>query len=134
MWISKKETAVIRQNLKTGFPNTKFSVRGAGYALTITIIKSDIDFSSFFTVGLDEEHYIRNTYGTYYSEEQIADEIKHIENKDSIKYFGYSHLEENYRSNKAVEALGKIIYIIEAKNDQVDIGYSCILYINNPNK
>ena len=50
-YMSKENAALIRNALKTAFPNIKFAVRKDTHSIHVTIVSSDIDFSMLDTLA-----------------------------------------------------------------------------------
>jgi hypothetical protein len=51
-YMNKENAALIRNALKTTFPNIKFSIRKDTYSINVTIASSDIDFSDLDKEGV----------------------------------------------------------------------------------
>jgi hypothetical protein len=100
-YMNKENAALIRNALKTSFPNIKFAVRKDTYSIHVTIVSSDIDFSD-----LDKEgdwnvkgHSQINIYHLhkYGQHEALFDKIVDvIKNAPDRKWYDRSDLMTDY--------------------------------------
>ena len=62
-YISTEQVAEIRTALKTTFPKVKFSIRRrGGHAVTVAILKSNVDFGTDDYIQVNEYHYQNQEY------------------------------------------------------------------------
>ena len=74
-YITAAETKKIRNNLKTTFPNIKFSVKTENHStVSVSILKSDIDFSE----ALEGREYVN--VNTYYEATKYSDKLNELFN------------------------------------------------------